>query len=863
MKNFKKVLALVLAIATILSFATIASAATADFKDAKDVTHTEAVDVLSAIGVLNGYKDGEYKPNRVITRAEAAKIIAMFDNGDTDIKELYAPVNFTDVKAGHWAESFISYCYHTGIIAGVGNNKYAPDADVTGVQFLKMVLVVLGFDAKEEGLVGTGYSVRARNLARAIGLLNGIGNDFDYTKGLTRDNAAQIMLNALQTSTVEYGKVVTLAPGVAFIGDSKATFTGKLLANEWNLRVELTVDPFGRPGHKWSFYPNDYPNHGKEVVLANYVDTPVATYTTEVDGCTIYDDLGVELKYQSEHLSEPGATSWTDGVEKTKLDTVTGKYVTDYEVIKDKTSSKTGAQGQLTEIYAITAPDTKIVEYRIVHINTYLAQVGPVKDEVKDGRNHVQTPRYVTATVYARTNNENYKGGAAMATLANTGFVTENFAEGDFVLVQGVVTPDKQGVLGIDIKSMTAAKTELTKLTGLDNISAVANMYVNGTKTPVACKYAYDADRTVADCWDTFTFIYDSYGNVIGTTKYTAPATYAVLDKLYIDYAKGDATVYATVVTPAGEKTDVTVNTITAIYPDKTNPKNGTAQKAADFIATLDDTTAEGLGFQYQWSGSKFYNAYYNKLVNYVVNEDGSYNLIIPGEAVNVKNAIIVKGSKFIYDGTNTKIPVLEVTADTIFLYQNHAAPNATYTSVTGYENVPATLIATDIQYIVKGGKVALVYVLNPIQVNSYKQVYYAGGQPSYDTSTGVGIYTYAVKVLGENGMEDGVITSTKPVFDGKPAGVYKVTLNASGLATAVELASTDNYVVMLHALAVNNTTYWYGTDEAHAKILDLSVVAFFNVSGDNTVNKTNLDGKNVSLIFDANGAAVAAYYYG
>ena len=852
MKNFKKVLALVLAIATILSFATIASPATADFNDAQAVTHTEAVDVLSAIGVLNGYKDGEYKPNRVITRAEAAKIIAMFDNGDTDIKELYAPVNFTDVKAGHWAESFISYCYHTGIIAGVGNNKYAPDADVTGVQFLKMVLVVLGFDAKEEGLVGTGYSVRARNLAREIGLLNGIGNDFDYTKGLTRDNAAQIMLNALQTSTVEYGKVVTLGPGVAFIGDSKATFTGKLLAYEWNLHVENTIDAFGRPGHKWSFHHNDYPNHSHDVVLANYVDTPVATSTTEVDGCTIYDDLGVELIYQSEHLADPGATSYTDGVLGAN------------EKIADSTKVSTGAQGQLTEIYAIACNGGKTVEYRIVHINTYLAQVTDVKDEVKDGRNHVQTPRYVTATVYARTNNENYKGGAAMATLANTGFVTEDFAAGDFVLVQGVVASNKEvDGLSIDIKSMTAAKTELTKLTGLDNISAVANMYVNGTKTPVACKYAYDADRTVADCWDTFTFIYDSYGNVIGTTKYTAPATYAVLDKLYIDYAKGDATVYATVVTPAGEKTDVTVNTITAIYPDKTNPKNGTAQKAADFIATLDDTTAEGLGFQYQWSGSKFYNAYYNKLVNYVVNEDGSYNLIIPGEAVNVKNAIIVKGSKFIYDGTNTKIPVLEVTADTIFLYQNHVAPNATYTSVTGYENVPATLIATDIQYIVKGGKVALVYVLNPIQVNSYKQVYYAGGQPSYDTSTGVGIYTYAVKVLGENGMEDGVITSTKPVFDGKPAGVYKVTLNASGLATAVELASTDNYVVKLHALTVNNTTYWYGTDEAHAQILDLSVVAFFNVSGDNTVNKPNLEGKNVSLIFDANGAAVAAYYYG
>ena len=849
MKNFKKVLALVLAIATILSFATIASAATADFKDAKDVTHTEAVDVLSAIGVLNGYKDGEYKPNRVITRAEAAKIIAMFDNGDTDIKELYAPVNFTDVKAGHWAESFISYCYHTGIIAGVGNNKYAPDADVTGVQFLKMVLVVLGFDAKEEGLVGTGYSVRARNLARAIGLLNGIGNDFDYTKGLTRDNAAQIMLNALQTETVEYGKVIKIGENVAYITDSKATFTGKLLAEEWNLHVENTIDFFGRPGHKWSFHHNDYPNHSHDVVLANYVDTPVATYTTEVDGCTIYDDLGVELKYQSEHLADPGATSWTDGVQGAN------------EKIADSTKVSTGAQGQLTEIYAIACNGGKTVEYRIVHINTYLAQVTDVKDEVKDGRNHVQTPRYVIATVYTRSNNENYKGGAAMATLANTGFVTENFAEGDFVLVQGVVTPDKQGVLGIDIKSMTAAKTELTKLTGLDNISAVANMYVNGTKTPVACKYAYDADRTVADCWDTFTFIYDSYGNVIGTTKYTAPANYAVLDKLYIDYAKGDGTVYATVVTPAGEKTDITVNTITAILPG--NENTGKAVKAADFIASLDDDMFKGLGFQYHWSGSKFYSYYYGQLVDYVVNENGSYDINIPGRAKQVKNAIIVKGSKFIYDGTNTKIPVLEVTADTIFLYQNGYAPNATYTSVTGYENLPATLVATEIQYIVKGGKVALVYVLNPQPVNSYKQVYYAGGQPSYDTSTGVGIYTYAVKVLGENGMEDGVITSKEPVFSGKPAGVYKVTLNASGLATKVELASADNYVVTLHAAPVNNTTYWYGTDEAHAKILDLSVVAFFNVSGDNTVNKTNLDGKNVSLIFDANGAAVAAYYYG
>ena len=74
MKNFKKVLALVLAIATLLSFATVASAKTADFADAKDVKNVEAVDVLSYIKVLEGYPaDNTFKPAKNITREEAPR----------------------------------------------------------------------------------------------------------------------------------------------------------------------------------------------------------------------------------------------------------------------------------------------------------------------------------------------------------------------------------------------------------------------------------------------------------------------------------------------------------------------------------------------------------------------------------------------------------------------------------------------------------------------------------------------------------------------------------------------------------------------------------------------------------------------
>ena len=111
MKNFKKVLALVLAIATLLSFATVASAATADFKDAADIKYTEAVDVLSAIKVLEGYKADNsytYKPAKNITREEAAKIIAIFANKSADISSLYTSANpFADEK-GRWGESYVA-----------------------------------------------------------------------------------------------------------------------------------------------------------------------------------------------------------------------------------------------------------------------------------------------------------------------------------------------------------------------------------------------------------------------------------------------------------------------------------------------------------------------------------------------------------------------------------------------------------------------------------------------------------------------------------------------------------------------------------------------------------------------------------
>jgi hypothetical protein len=178
MKNFKKVLALVLAVATLLSFATIASAVTSAELQGRGCHRKEWPDRGRRCPVghrrpdrLSGH---EFQADQDITRAEAAKIIAMFDNGSTDISSLYTSANpFTDVK-GNWAESYVAYGYKAGIIAGVGKLLFAPNAKLTGVQFLKMVLVVLGYDAKAEGLEGTSWAVNTLALAKKIGLLDNL-----------------------------------------------------------------------------------------------------------------------------------------------------------------------------------------------------------------------------------------------------------------------------------------------------------------------------------------------------------------------------------------------------------------------------------------------------------------------------------------------------------------------------------------------------------------------------------------------------------------------------------------------------------------------------------------------------------------
>lgn len=550
MKNFKKVLALVLAIATLLSFATVASAKTADFADAKDVKNVEAVDVLSYIKVLEGYPaDNTFKPAKNITREEAAKIIAIFANKSTDISSLYTSANpFADMK-GRWGESYVAYGYRAGIIAGKNATSFVPKANVKGTEFLKMVLVVLGYDQNKEGLVGSSWAVNTLELAKAKKLLAGLGKDFDANAALTRDQAAQIMLNALKAEKVVYGQTITnltwnaktgywmttnTTANAVYVSPNGAVnnYEHKLLAADFNLTLTETQDKWGRPTHTW--------NKGT-ATIGEYVDSDklVKSYYTAVTECDIANDVGFKT-------------------EKIYPVFVNGQTPVKYNVQATDTVAKLGAQGRLTEVY----------EDRIVMIDTFLAKVEKVTNATFDAAGHLKTPSQIDLTVY--------DGATNSATVVNAAVVLKNgstnytYVKGDYVLVNAYTTGAAVTGSGYVIPTATAgAYAEIAgKAESFEGAQTViwfnaGKHTVDGTAYDDALEFHLNKDtKKIAK----MTWFKDLYGNLIGVTEIEATYAYGVITAIRNagDFAAfGASKTYANVKYIDGTDNVVTVNSVT------------------------------------------------------------------------------------------------------------------------------------------------------------------------------------------------------------------------------------------------------------------------------------------------------------
>ena len=319
----KKFLSLVLALVMTMSLVTV-SAGAADFTDEKDIKYVEAVEVLDLVGILGGYPDGSFQPTKVLTRAEAAKIIAYTTLGSDIADELSTAVApFTDIAADNWAAGYIAECVDKGILAGMGDGSFAPNAELTGNAYLKMLLTAVGYDAQVEGLTGNNWVNNVTRLTKKLKLTSGIDGFVGNAK-VTRDVAAKLTWNAMQLEQVTYanagGTTITL-PGDIVIDTTaggEKEYSASIAEEVYGMKKEEGKDDFGREGVKWV-----------------YDDEKTALIVEAADYVLVAEEAYATLGKMIEDLELEDEITADDELEDIAIGTVVELWVNDDEEITD------------------------------------------------------------------------------------------------------------------------------------------------------------------------------------------------------------------------------------------------------------------------------------------------------------------------------------------------------------------------------------------------------------------------------------------------------------------------------------------------------------------------------------------------
>ena len=514
----KKFLSLVLALVMTMSLVTV-SAGAKDFSDDDSITYQEAVDVISEIGVVDGYTGGDFKPTDVLTRGAAAKIICNLILGPTTASALSASsAPFKDVPVSNTFAGYITYCAQEKIINGYPDGTFRPTGTLTGNAFMKMLLGALGYDSAVESYTGPNWSVAVIKQAAGIGLDDG-NDEFVGSKAVTRQEAALYAFNMLQTTMVEYdaktsvdinGATVTIAGDKAkeventsrtdgYIDDDNKMQFAERYFTDLRLTTD-TTDDFGRPANTWRF---------KGVEVGTFAKTADATYTADVKLGQIYSDLGMSDK-------DEAAPVFVDGVEAdeaAKVSKGNDLKVSELKFTNSPVAKCNVGNGTLVEAYL----DEDTNDVTIVAINTYVAEVNKVvaKTNSKDA--------YITLSELAAEN------GATSGLRANDEFETTGF-ENDQIVLFTYANNEIQSV-----KAAESAEGTLTRKVSGKSIN------LGETKYDFSKMYSVDGGESSLGIDSEYVVYLDANGYAI----YVEETEYNIADYAYLRALQGSSVAFA------------------------------------------------------------------------------------------------------------------------------------------------------------------------------------------------------------------------------------------------------------------------------------------------------------------------------
>ena len=497
----KKFLSLVLALVMTMSLVTV-SAGAKDFTDSTKIQYTEAVDVMSAVKVIDGYAEGDFRPTATLTRGAAAKIICNLILGPTTASALVADAApYKDVPTNHTFAGYIAYCQKTGIISGYADGTFKPANTLTGYAFMKMLLGALGYKADVEGYTSPNWSINVAKQAINAGLNKGLKGDFNGVKAVNREEACLYAFNTLKATMVEYDTTITIG-GVTVAGARKDVTNSasiETIKNDDKMQfaeryfTKLTkksnvTDDFGRPAVTWI-------NNKTEV--GTYVDytTLVSSYTAKVKGGEVYNDIGSAAAKFDE------VTYYVDG--KVQPASVVTDLMSDVKKSNKDTFGASG-KGVLTEVYVDTDEET----IDVVIINTYIADVSADYNDKKE---------YLSVGV------KNYGANAPTKVYLDDVAGIEKYKEDDVILVQIA-----DGVILNVIDPKTVEDAAISKFATDDYVVTGGNQYDFAEKINRYNNVLNEYNKEELED-KTYDIYVDQYGYAIGIKLHSGTDKYLFL----------------------------------------------------------------------------------------------------------------------------------------------------------------------------------------------------------------------------------------------------------------------------------------------------------------------------------------------
>ena len=789
----KKFLSLVLALVMTMSLVTV-SAGAKDFTDSTKIQYTEAVDVMSAVKVIDGYTDGSFNPSATLTRGAAAKIICNLILGPTTAGALVADAApYKDVPVNHTFAGYIAYCQKAGIISGYADGTFKPANSLTGYAFMKMLLGALGYDATREGYTGANWSINVAKQALNIGLDDGLNGDFNGVKAVTREEACLYAFNMIQADVVEYEKNSTITVGNVTVTDNSAAKSkrwGSSAINDGNIdgkkggdgyvqfaeeyfnklvKSEAT-DAFARPATKWT-------NKGDKI--GTYADKADVTYTKNVELGDIYKDLGMTQKDSAAKVFYNGVAAKNVSVSKSNT----------LKVANDNANKGLVANGTDVEVF-YNSDDNAVT---ICVIDTYAGVINSKETKVADPYVVVEAKSSII---------DPSKAPVSITTGTRNRFEcdTNAFEEDDVVLF-----------------TYSQKENEIESVVKAESVTGTLTQYTLGKKLTLADKeYKYNENSVAFE---------------MGETSMSTKSDYiAYLDQnglvIYVDEVKFDASKYAFVMYAQSTDSKFGKDQAQLVLSDGTVKTVDTDDDYTDLVGKIVYYRADSNN---EYVLREAANQAANGTLTTKTKDDNvvsGYNYTADGpvvggstdfKMVNTNAKITVKSGDSVYANSETVFVVAEVDSTGKVNYDTYTgiknAPTIKGTWVKA-EKDPADSHAVEAAYVKSGNLVTFMFIdaTGAYTTNGKKDITFLAGQSvskaTYDVDGNVW-YSY-------NAVVDGEITTVKVkggtnVTAGTDGGYTKTNVvgtnfkyNNKNLVTGVTLPSSGT---------LNSYTVYTGSD--------------------------------------------------